>query len=88
MASYKVVFKPSVEKDLRALPQSVVGRVFNKIEALAAEPFPRQSTRLAGAEHLYRIRIGDYHVIYSVDNARKQVIVHYVRHRREVYRRS
>jgi len=53
MASYKVIFKPSVEKDLRALPQSVVGRVFTKIEALAAEPFLRQSTKLAGAEHLY-----------------------------------
>ncbi len=86
MASYKVVFKPSVEKDLRALPQSVVGRVFKKIEALSDEPFPRQSTKLAGAEYLYRIRVGDYHVIYSVDRDLKQVVVHYVRHRREVYR--
>ena len=86
MASYKVVFKPSVEKDLRVLPQSVVERVFKKIEALQNEPFSRQSTKLAGAEHLYRIRIGDYRVIYSVDNNLKQVIVHYVRHRREVYR--
>jgi mRNA interferase RelE/StbE len=86
MASYKVVFKPSVEKDLRVLPPSVVERVFKKIEALKDEPFPRQSTKLAGAEHLYRIRIGDYRVIYSVDKDLKQVIVHYVRHRREVYR--
>ena len=86
MASYKVVFKSSVEKDLRALPQSMVGRVFNKIEALAAEPFPRQSTKLAGAKHFYRIRVGDYRVIYGVDKDLKQVVVHYVRHRREVYR--
>jgi len=86
MASYKVVFKPSVEKDLRALSPSVVGRVFNKIEVLKDDPFPRQSTKLAGAEHLYRIRIGDYRVIYGVDTDLKQVIVHYVRHRREVYR--
>ena len=86
MASYKVLLKPSVEKDLRALPQSVVGRIFKKIEALQDEPFPRQSTKLAGAEHLYRIRIGDYRVIYSVDKDLKQVTVHYVRHRREVYR--
>jgi mRNA interferase RelE/StbE len=86
MAPYKIVFKPSVEKDLRALPPSVVGRVFKKIEALQDEPFPRQSTKLAGAEHLYRIRSGDYRVIYGVDKDLKQVIVHYVRHRREVYR--
>ena len=86
MASYKVVFKPSVEKDLRALPLSIVGRVFKKIEALQDEPFPRQSTKLTGAEHLYRIRVGDYRVIYSVEKDLKHVIVHYVRHRREVYR--
>ena len=86
MASYKVVLKPSVEKDLRSLPQSIVTRAFKQIEALKDEPFPRQSIKLAGAEHLYRIRLGDYRVIYSVDRDLKQVIVHYVRHRRDVYR--
>ncbi len=54
MASYKVVFKPFVEKDLRVLPRSTVGRVFKQIEALQAEPFPRQSIKLAGAEQLSR----------------------------------
>ena len=86
MASYKIDFKPSVEKDLRSLPQPVIARVFKQIEALRDEPFPRQSIKLAGAEHLYRIRIGDYRVIYGVDDTLKQVLVHYVRHRREVYR--
>jgi mRNA interferase RelE/StbE len=86
MASYKVVLKPSVEKDLRSLPRSIVARVFRQIETLKDEPFPRQSIQLAGAERLYRIRIGDYRVIYGVDNTLKQVLVHYVRHRREVYR--
>ena len=86
MASYKIVFKPSVEKDLRSLPQSVVARVVKHIEALKDEPLPRQSIKLAGAELLYRIRIGDYRVIYGVDKEAKQVIVHYVRHRRDVYR--
>ena len=86
MASFKVIFKPSVEKDLRPLSKSVVARVFKHIEALKDDPFPRQSIKLAGAELLYRIRIGDYRVIYSVDKQAKQVIVHYVRHRRDVYR--
>ena len=86
MASYKIVLKPSVEKDLRSLPQAMVARVFKQIEALKDEPFPRQSIKLAGAEHLYRIRIGDYRVIYDVDTDLKHVVVHYVRHRREVYR--
>ncbi|HYA03689.1 MAG TPA: type II toxin-antitoxin system RelE/ParE family toxin [Syntrophobacteria bacterium] len=86
MASYKVALKPSVEKDLRSLPPSVVGRVLKQIEGLSDEPFPRQSRKLAGAEQLYRLRVGDYRVVYGVDKAAKEVIVHYVRHRRDVYR--
>jgi len=86
MASYKVTFKPSVEKDLRSLPQSVVTRIFKRIDALKENPFPRQSIKLAGAEQLYRVRIGDYRMIYGVDKNNRQVIVHYVRHRRDVYR--
>jgi mRNA interferase RelE/StbE len=86
MASYKITFKPSVEKDLRALPKSVIARVLDHIQALANDPLPRQSIKLAGAEHLYRIRVGDYRIVYGVDNKAKQVIVHYVRHRPEVYR--
>lgn len=57
-----------------------------RIEVLKDDPLPRQSVKLAGAEHLYRIRIGDYRVGYSVDMEAKQVTIHYVRHRREVYR--
>ena len=87
MASYKVVPKPSVEKDLRSLPKSVIVRVMNQIEGLANDPFPRQTVKLAGGEDLYRIRVGDYRVIYGVDRAAKLVIIHHVRHRREVYRK-
>jgi len=86
MASYKVIFKPSVEKDLRSLPQSVVTRIFKSIGALKENPFPRQSIKLAGSEQLYRVRIGDYRMIYGVDKDMRQVIVHHVRHRRDVYR--
>jgi len=86
MASYKVIFKPSVEKDLRSLPQSVVTRIFKRIGALKENPFPRQSIKLAGSEQLYRVRIGDYRMIYAVDKENRQVIIHYVRHRRDVYR--
>jgi len=60
MASYKIVFKPSVQKDLRSLPKSVIARVLSQIEVLRKYPFPRQSVKLAGAEQLYRIRVGGY----------------------------
>ena len=87
MASYKVVFKSSAEKDLRSLPRAMVTRIFERLETLATEPFPRQSIKLTSTEQLYRIRVGDYRIIYGVDQSAKQVTVHYIRHRREVYRR-
>jgi mRNA interferase RelE/StbE len=87
MASYKVVPKPSVEKDLRSLPKSTIVRVIKQIDELAKEPFPRQTVKLQGGEELYRIRVGDYRVIYGVDRAAKLVTIHHVRHRREVYRK-
>jgi mRNA interferase RelE/StbE len=86
MASYNIVFKPSVEKDLRSLPKSVIVRVLRQIEVLKKNPFPRKSVKLVGAEQLYRIRIGDYRVVYGVDKEDKEIMVHYIRHRREVYR--
>jgi len=86
MESYKVVLKPSVEKDLRSLPSSVIARVLKVIEELKDEPIQRQSIKLAGTEELYRLRVGNYRVIYGVDKNNKQVIVHYVRHRQPAYR--
>mgnify|MGYP001033707028 CR=1 FL=1 len=86
MASYKVIVKPSVEKDLRSLPSSALRRVFERLDALQDNPFPRQSVKLAGAQQLYRIRVGDYRVVYGVDKDRRRVTVYYVRHRRDAYR--
>ena len=86
MTSYNISFKPSVERDLRPLSKSVVARVMDRIERLKTEPFPRQAIKLSGAERLYRIRVGDYRIVYEVDIRAKQVMIHYVRHRREVYR--
>jgi mRNA interferase RelE/StbE len=86
MASYNLVFKSSAEKDLRSLPQAVVARVFERLDSLAKDPFPRQSIKLTSTEQLYRIHVGDYRIVYGVDKHTKQVTVHYIRHRREVYR--
>ena len=86
MASYNVDFKPGVQKDFRRLPKSVVGRVMKRIEKLNNEPFPHGVTKLEGAERLYRIVVGDYRIVYEVDTQAKQIMILYVRHRREVYR--
>ena len=64
----------------------MISRVMRQIESLGDEPVPRHSVKLVSAEHLYRIRSGDYRIVYGVDKEMKQILIHYVRHRREAYR--
>lgn len=86
MTSYSVVFKPSVQKDLRRLPKATLARVLKRLEELGEQPLPRQATKLAGAERLYRVRVGEYRIVYEVESNAQRLTIHVVRHRREVYR--
>jgi mRNA interferase RelE/StbE len=74
MASYSLFLKPSVEKELKHLPKPILSKLWQRMDALSEEPLPRQSTKLAGAESLYRLRVGDCRVIYTVDHQAKHVI--------------
>lgn len=87
MAYFKVVPKPSVAKDLRSLPKQMIARVIKRMGDLEREPFPRQAVKLEGGDALYRIRVGEYRIVYAVNRDVKEVTVHYIRHRREVYRK-
>jgi len=87
MKPYDIDFKPSVEKDLETLPKTLVTRIMNKIEGLALDPFPRQVIKLSVSEQLYRIPVGEYRIVYEVDIRERHIIIHYIRHRREVYRK-
>jgi len=86
MASFRLDFKPSVEKDFRSISKGMALRVWAKIEALASDPLPPGSIKLSGSESLHRIRVGDYRVVYSVDVESREILAHYVRHRGEAYR--
>ena len=86
MPTYRVVVKPSVEKDLRSVPTAAAERVLGVIDGLREQAFPRNSVKLTGTEGLHRVRIGQYRVIYAVDRGARLITVHYIRHRREVYR--
>ena len=87
MTSFKIEFKRSAEKDLSKLPQQVIERAVSRIKALESNPFPPQSLKLRESERLYRLRVGDYRIIYEVDVEIRVITIHYIRHRREVYRR-
>ena len=86
MTAYTIDFKASVEKDLRKVPEDRLPDILKKIEELAEVPLPPDSKKLFGAEHLYRVRVGDYRIIYEVMHKTKNVTIFYVRHRRSAYR--
>lgn len=85
--AYQLDVRPSVEHDLRPVPAAMVTRILNRMGALVDDPFPPQSEPLTGMARTYRLRVGDYRVIYTVDHDESLVTVHAVRNRRDAYRR-
>lgn len=84
---YRIEFSPSAERQLKSLPREVQVRLKARIDALAEDSRPRGAERLSGAEEYYRIRAGDYRVIYAIEGRDLIVLVVRVGHRRDVYRR-
>lgn len=85
MASYKIVFKQSVAKDLRQIPDKDVQRILQRIDGLADDPRPAGAEKLSGEEK-YCIRQGRYRILYMIDDHVITVTVVKVGHRRDVYR--
>lgn len=85
MASYSLLIKPSALKELEAIPPRDRRRLVTRIEGLAADPRPHGCEKLSGLEQ-YRVRQGDYRVIYSVDDEARTVVIVKIGHRRDVYR--
>jgi len=83
---YNILYKKSVEKDLRKLPKPILLIIVSKIQKLSENPKPNGSVKLRGATNLYRIRHADYRIIYSIDGKELTIIVIKVAHRKEVYR--
>ncbi|MFQ3242124.1 MAG: mRNA interferase RelE/StbE [Lentimonas sp.] len=84
MVLYKIVFAKRVRKDFRKIPERDATRLLSAIKLLAADPLPSHSKKLKG-EELFRIRIGNYRVIYSIEDDRMIVSVVKVGHRKNVY---
>ena len=83
---YQVVIERRAEKDLDRLSPSIHRRAIESILALATDPRPPGCRKLVGGDNDWRIRVGDYRVIYQIGDAVRVVRVHRVRHRREVYK--
>ncbi len=74
------------QRNLRRLPKEEFARAIRVIKRLASEPRPSGSRKIVGAESDWRVRFGDYRVIYEIDDAARVVRVMYIRHRRDAYR--
>lgn len=85
MPSYRLEISRTAEKQLRKLPRREQERVVATILPLATDPRPRGSRKLSGYDDVFRLRVGRYRVLYSVEHRRLVVIVLKIGHRREVY---
>ncbi|MCI4626672.1 MAG: type II toxin-antitoxin system RelE/ParE family toxin [Candidatus Magnetoovum sp. WYHC-5] len=86
MGDYSITFAHSASKELKAFDESLISTILHKIEGLTKEPHPKGCIKIKGINHFWRIRIGDYRVIYSIDDQNKIVDVIAIRHRSKAYR--
>jgi len=86
MSQYAITFARSARKELEALSRPIVARVLNRIEALSLDPRPSGCRKLVGQGNLWRLRVGDYRVIYEIDDGRQTVDISAIRHRSDAYR--
>jgi mRNA interferase RelE/StbE len=84
---YDVTMTSSAAKELRKLSNPLVARIVPRLENLASNPRPAGCKKLQGGDREWRIRVGDYRVVYIVDDAKLLVEVMRIRHRSEVYER-
>ena len=85
MSSYRVALTTSAEKELHGLSTKLITRIVPRLEHMAAVPRPPGCKKLKGGDNEWRIRIGDYRIVYVVDDSAKTVDVTRIAHRREVY---
>ena len=86
MAEYEITFTRSARRELEALDPEMINRIFPKIENLSGNPRPRNCIKLQGSKSLWRMRVGNYRIIYSINDHTKLVDIITIRHRREAYK--
>lgn len=84
--TYRVEFTRRANKQFQALPVQVKKRIAPKIESLAQDPRPQGVVKLSGEDNAYRIRVGNYRVVYNIVDEKLQILVFRVDHRCDVYR--
>jgi len=89
VAVYKLVLKPSAAKNVDQIDRRADrNRIVKRIQALAENPRPPGCEKLEGSDHTYRVRQGDYRILYDIDDEAGTIVIIKVRHRKDVYRRG
>ena len=88
MACYQIEWKRSAQKELRTLPAATIRKILDAVEQLAEQPFPPGVKKLVGTEQTYRIRVGDYRILYEVFSSMLLIEIIRVGHRKDVYKGS
>ena len=83
---FRLVFKRSAAKELASLPKAAQSRIRTRLLALVENPSPKGAKALQGHPDLFRLRVGDYRIIYRVDGRELLVLIIKVGHRRDIYR--
>ncbi|MDD5673119.1 MAG: type II toxin-antitoxin system RelE/ParE family toxin [Chitinivibrionales bacterium] len=84
---YTVQFEKSALKALKKLPQNIIPAIWHEIESLKINPRPPGCKRLTATDHLYRIRSGDYRIVYTIRDKILLVLIVRIGNRKEVYRK-
>jgi mRNA interferase RelE/StbE len=84
--AYTVLLRPAAQREWRKLPPEIRPRINQALLKLEDEPRPHGVSKLSGYAGRWRVRVGDYRVIYQIDNAAQEVLILRIAHRREVYR--
>jgi mRNA interferase RelE/StbE len=84
--AYEIFIEKKAEKDLRRLPKNYQNKIIQKILNLKDNPKPIEARKITSSENYYRIKVGDYRIIYEINYKEKRVNIFRVRHRKEAYR--
>ncbi len=84
---YEVLIESSAERDLKRLPKIILDRIISDCKALKENPRPAGSRKITDSRHDWRIRVGEYRIIYEIVDREKLVRIMYIKHRKDVYRK-
>ena len=86
MATFQIEWKKSALRELKQLDRKIIPRVISVVESLSTDPFPSGARKLQGSDNTYRIRVGQYRIVYEIFQARIVIVILRVRHSKDAYR--